>query len=129
MTGMQPVIGHLTTPQDRGLFMSRMQLGLHGVMVVTGLLMGLILDRESPLALFTVILAVGVVAGGISTLYVYRLPEPPRPERTAPLLRASPGQRSLRPDGAGAPDSPENIRDTLNPMIQAWAEPDKKETS
>ena len=104
MTGMQPVIGHLTTPQDHGLFMSRMQLIIHGVIVVTGLLMGLILDRESPLVVFTIIMAVGVVAGGIATFYVVRLPEPPRPERTAPLLRASPVQRSLRPDGAGAGD-------------------------
>ena len=91
MTGMQPVIGHLTTPQDRGLFMSRMQLIIHGVIVVTGLLMGLILDRESPLVVYTIIMAVGVVSGGIATLYVVRLPEPPREERASPLLGAAVG--------------------------------------
>ena len=91
MTGMQPVIGHLTTPQDRGLFMSRMQLIIHGVIVVTGLLMGLILDRESPLVVYTIIMAVGVVSGGIATLYVVRLPEPPREERAGPLLGAAVG--------------------------------------
>ncbi len=88
MTGMQPVIGHLTTPQDRGLFMSRMQLVIHGVIVMTGLLMGFILDRESPLVVFTIIVAVGMVAGGMSTVYVFRLPEPPREPRAAPLLPA-----------------------------------------
>ena len=89
MAGMQPVIGHLTTPQDRGLFMSRMQLIIHAVIIVTGLLMGLVLDRESPLAVFTVILAVGVAAGVIATFSVFRLPEPPRDERSGPLLRAA----------------------------------------
>ena len=89
MAGMQPVIGHLTTPQDRGLFMSRMQLIIHAVIVVTGLLMGLVLDRESPLAVFTVILAVGVATGVIAAFYVFRLPEPPREERSDPLLRAA----------------------------------------
>lgn len=89
MTGMQPVIGHLTTPEDRGLFMSRMQLVIHGVIVVTGLLMGLILDRESPLVVFTIILAVGVVTGVISIFYVFRLPEPPREPRAAPFLPAA----------------------------------------
>ena len=89
MTGIQPVIGHLTTPQDRGLFMSRMQLVIHGVIVVTGLLMGLILDQESPLVIFTVIIGVGVIAGGLSTVYVFRLPEPPREPRAAGLLAAT----------------------------------------
>ena len=86
MTGMQPVIGHVTTTRDRGLFMSRMQLVIHGVIVVTGVLMGLILDRESPLFVYTIIFAVGVVTGVFATYYVFRLPEPPREQHVAPLL-------------------------------------------
>lgn len=87
MTGMQPVIGHVTTIQDRGLFMSRMQLLIHGVIVITGVLMGLILDQKTPLFVFNIILTVGLITGAIATYYVFRLPELPREVNATPLLR------------------------------------------
>ena len=88
MAGMQPLIGYVTTTEDRGHFMSRMQLIIHAMIMTTGLLMSLVLNRESPLAVFTAILAVGLVAGVIGTFHLLRLPELPREKDTEPLLRS-----------------------------------------
>ena len=77
ISGHNPVIGGITGERDRGAFISRFQMLIHVTSIFTGLVIALLLDYESPLFMYTVVLGVGVVAGLAASYVLFRLPEPP----------------------------------------------------
>ena len=97
ITGHNAVVGAITTETERGSFLSRNQLVMHVAGISAGLAIGLLLQEESPLFLYSLLLGAGIVIGLSSTRLVFRFPEPPAPDRAGGFL-ASLG-RTLRRRG------------------------------
>ena len=81
ITGHNPIIGAITTEAERGSFLARNQLVIHFGAIGTGLAIGLLLQEQSPLFLFSLLLGAGIVVGLASTRVIFQFPEPPAPVR------------------------------------------------
>ena len=77
ITGNNAIVGAITTNDDRGSFLSRQQVATYLAAIGTGVGMGLLLQDESPLILYTVLFAAGIATGLATASVVARLPEPP----------------------------------------------------
>lgn len=97
ITGHNAVIGSITTEEERGSFLARNQLVGHFGAIGTGVGVGLLLQEQSPLFLFSLLLGVGIVVGFASTRVVFKFPEPPAPPRGHGFIGAV--VRVLRRDG------------------------------
>ena len=88
ITGQNAIIGAITTEAARGSFLARNQLVSHFGAIGTGVAIGLLLQEQSPLFLFSLLLGVGITVGFASTRVVFRFPEPPAPVRGGGFLGA-----------------------------------------
>ena len=88
ITGQNAIIGAITTEAARGSFLARNQLVSHFGAIGTGVAIGLLLQEQSPLFLFSLLLGVGIAVGFASTRVVFRFPEPPPPVRGGGFLGA-----------------------------------------
>ena len=88
ITGQNAIIGAITTEAARGSFLARNQLVSHFGAIGTGVAIGLLLQEQSPLFLFSLLLGVGIAVGFASTRVVFRFPEPPAPVRGGGFLGA-----------------------------------------
>ena len=88
ITGQNAIIGAITTEAERGSFLARNQLVSHFGAIGTGVAIGLLLQEQSPLFLFSLLLGVGITVGFASTRVVFRFPEPPAPVRGGGFLGA-----------------------------------------
>ena len=96
ITGHNAIVGAITTETERGSFLSRNQLVIHAAGIGAGLTIGLLLQEESPLFLYSLLMAAGIVVGLASTRLVFRFPEPPAPDRAGGFF-ASLGRTLRRP--------------------------------
>ncbi|TCW62359.1 MFS transporter [Treponema sp. J25] len=78
MIGNNPVLNELAAGPDRGAYMTTIQIIGSGVSLVTNLLLALLLGRNPPLLMYTLILGFGIGAGIFSSFMLYRIPEPAR---------------------------------------------------
>ncbi|MDE0447534.1 MAG: MFS transporter [Spirochaetaceae bacterium] len=97
ITGHNAIVGAITTETERGSFLSRNQLVIHAAGIGAGLAIGLLLQEQSPLWLYSLLMGAGIVIGLSSTRLVFRFPEPPAPDRSGGFF-ASLG-RTLRRTG------------------------------
>lgn len=81
ITGHNAVIGSITTQEERGSFLARNQLVGHFGAIGTGVGVGLLLQEQSPLFLFSLLLGFGILVGFGSTRVIFKFPEPPAPPR------------------------------------------------
>ena len=86
ITGHNAIIGAITTEEERGSYLARNQLVSHFGAIGTGVAIGLLLQEQSPLFLFSLLLGVGIAVGFASTRVVFRFPEPPAPVRGGGFL-------------------------------------------
>ena len=77
ITGNNAIVGSITTDEDRGSFLSRQQVVTYLGAIGTGVGMGLLLQDQSPLILYTLLFAAGIATGLAAASVVARLPEPP----------------------------------------------------
>ena len=59
---------------------------IHAAGIAAGLAIGLLLQEESPLFLYTLLMGAGIAVGLASTRLVFRFPEPPAPDRAAGFI-------------------------------------------
>ncbi len=83
ITGHNPVIGGITTEQERGAFLANNQLIIHSGAILTGVVMALLLGRESSLLLYTALIFTGILSGLLASMTAFRLPEPPESQGSA----------------------------------------------
>jgi hypothetical protein len=76
ITGHNPVIGGITTEQERGAFLANNQMIIHCGAILTGIAMALLLGQESSLLVYTALILTGIVSGLFASTVVFRLPEP-----------------------------------------------------
>ena len=99
ITGNNAIIGAITTDADRGSFLSRQQVVTQLAAIGTGVSMGLLLQDEAPLVLYSLLFAAGIATGLATASIVSRLPEPPSMARTGGFVGSVVGalrQRNMR---------------------------------
>ncbi|AEJ18902.1 MFS transporter [Gracilinema caldarium] len=80
MIGNNPVLNELATGPDRGAYMTHIQVISSAVSMFTSLGVALLLGRKPPLMLYALLMLIGIIAGGVGSLMLYRIPEPPTEE-------------------------------------------------
>ena len=96
ITGHNAIVGAITTETERGSFLSRNQLVIHAAGIGAGLAIGLLLQEESPLFVYSLLMGAGIVIGVSSSRLAFRFPEPPAPDRAGGFL-GSLGRTMRRP--------------------------------
>ena len=75
--GYNPVVGEITTVQERGGFLARLQGINHAVTLLLGIAMALLLGRTAPLYVYNLFIIVGIACGIVATSFFSQIPEPP----------------------------------------------------
>jgi HEAT repeat protein len=101
MIGNNPVLNHLALGPDRGSYMTQVQVINSAVGMFAGFIIAIVLGREPPLYLYSVIIFAGILGGIFSGLMINRIPEPEKPEGEEPvdffnMLRESFAKPSFR---------------------------------
>ncbi|MBN2535964.1 MAG: hypothetical protein JXB88_24000 [Spirochaetales bacterium] len=76
ITSYNPIVGSLTTDTDRGAYFSRLALIFQSGTIVVTLAVALLLGEEAPLFIYTLFIGGGILTGIISSLILFRVPEP-----------------------------------------------------
>jgi MFS family permease len=104
ITSNNPIIGAITSAQDRGRFLSNNQLIIQILGIATGVVTALMLHTDSETGVFerySIIMGVGIVAGLVASGVLLGLPEPMEARKSArtPLLESL--ARTVRKGGLG----------------------------
>lgn len=76
MIGESPTMAALSAGRDRGEYVSRFQITVAAVSIVTGLAIAALLGARAPLTRYALFVGAGIAAGFVSAALVYKLPEP-----------------------------------------------------
>ncbi|MDL2229318.1 MFS transporter [Treponema sp. OttesenSCG-928-L16] len=76
MVGSNPVLNELASGPDRGSYITQIQVINSAVGMFAGFALALLLGRNPPLFLYSIIMAVGIVAGIFGGLPLLKIPEP-----------------------------------------------------
>ena len=74
LVSMNPIVGALSEGRDRGEFLTRLQINVHVVLILTNLFIGVFLKGEVPLGRYVFLISLGITAGLFSTIFIFRLP-------------------------------------------------------
>jgi MFS family permease len=80
MVSNNPVLNQLAAGPDRGSYLTQIQIVNSAVTMFGSFAVAMILGREPPIYLYSLLLAVGVACGLTSGILIRRVPEPPRDE-------------------------------------------------
>lgn len=80
MIGNNPVLSNLAVGPDRGSYMTQVQIINSATGMVSGFAIAMILGKDPPLFLYSIIMALGVVCGITSGFIIRKVPEPPTNE-------------------------------------------------
>ncbi|MDR0730394.1 MAG: MFS transporter [Treponema sp.] len=80
MISNNPILSSLSEGPDRGSYMTQIQIINSATGMFSSFALAVLLGREPPLALYAVILFLGIVAGVTSGIMVRNIPEPPTEE-------------------------------------------------
>ncbi|GHT69149.1 MFS transporter [Spirochaetia bacterium] len=80
MIGNNPVLSSLSAGPDRGSYMTQIQIINSATGMFAGFAIAMLLGREPPLFLYSVIFAIGIGCGILSGILLKRIPEPPADE-------------------------------------------------
>jgi HEAT repeat protein len=85
MIGNNPVLSNLSTGTDRGSFLTQIQIINSGVGMFSGFVIAIILGKDPPLFLYSIIMTAGIICGITSGILIRRVPEPPSEEKVGEL--------------------------------------------
>ncbi|MFP3090112.1 MFS transporter [Treponema sp. TIM-1] len=85
MIGNNPVLNLLAIGPDRGSYMTQIQVINSAVGMFAGFIIAILLGREPPLYLYSVIILLGILGGIFSGFLVNRLPEPEKTTGKEPV--------------------------------------------
>ena len=81
MIGNNPVLSNLAMGPDRSSYMTQIQIINSAMGMFAGFIIALLLGRDPPLYLYSIIMVVGISCGIISGVLMQKIPEPPvKPE-------------------------------------------------
>ena len=101
MVGNTPIISLLASGPDRGSYMTQIQIINSATGMVAGFAIAILLGREPPLFLYSIIMAAGIICGITSGLLIRKVPEPivetsPEKNRLTDIFREAFSQPSIR---------------------------------
>jgi MFS family permease len=101
MIGNNPVLSNLSSGPDRGSYMTLIQIINSAALMVSGFAVAIILGRNPPLFLYSIIFSVGIIFGVISGVLIRKVPEPPTEEQSerisfAGMFKEAFSQQSIR---------------------------------
>ena len=101
MIANNPVLSYLSAGPDRGSYLTQIQVLQSTVIMFAGFVIALLLGRDPPLFLYTIIIGVGIVSGILSGVIVYKIPELEKGEadegkKLSLVIRETMAQPSLR---------------------------------
>ena len=73
--GYNPIIGEITSAEERGSFLARLQAINHTVTLLLGIAMALVLGRNAPVIMYDLFITIGIFSGISATAVFFRLPE------------------------------------------------------
>jgi MFS family permease len=76
MIGNNPVLSHLASGPDRGSYMTQIQIINSAIGMFAGFIIAIVLGRDPPLFLYSIIMAVGIGCGIFSGLLMAKIPGP-----------------------------------------------------
>ena len=76
MIANSPVLSFLSAGPDRGSYMTQVQIVYNAVAMLAGFVTAMLLDRDPPLFIYTIIFAVGIVSGILSGFTMRKCPGP-----------------------------------------------------
>ena len=82
MIGNNPVQGYLSAGPDRGSYLTQIQIINSAVGMLSGFAIAIILGKDPPLFLYSIIMTAGIICGITSGVLIKKVPEPPGEERT-----------------------------------------------
>ncbi len=82
ITPYNNVVGSLTSPEERGAFLSRLQVIVHAVGLTLGIGLAAVLGLSDALYIYTVFIGIGIVTGLIAATRILKLPEPVSSSKT-----------------------------------------------
>jgi hypothetical protein len=77
MIGNNPILSSLSEGPDRGSYMTQIQIINSATGMFSSFAIAMLLGRDPPLFLYTIILALGIITGVTSGILVRGIPEPP----------------------------------------------------
>ncbi|MDR1250976.1 MAG: MFS transporter [Treponema sp.] len=80
MVGNNPVLSELAMGPDRGSYLTQIQIVNSAVTMFGSFLIAMVLGREPPIYLYSILLGLGVIFGVISGNLIKKVPEPPSEE-------------------------------------------------
>ena len=85
MIGNNPVLGYLAAGPDRGSYMTQIQIINSATGMISGFAIAIILGKEPPLFLYSLIMGAGIICGISSGLLIKKVPEPPHEEKNSKI--------------------------------------------
>jgi MFS family permease len=89
MIGNNPVLSYLSAGPDRGSYMTQIQILNSATGMISGFAIALLLGKDPPLFLYSIIMTAGIICGITSGLLIRKVPEPPSGD-------ASPGEEDAK---------------------------------
>jgi MFS family permease len=101
MISNNPVLSSLAAGPDRGSYLTQVQIVNSAIGMFAGFAIAMVLGREPPIYLYSIIITVGIICGIFSGALVKKVPEPPGEEgdkqiRRAGVFREALSQPALR---------------------------------
>jgi HEAT repeat protein len=101
MIGNNPVLSYLSAGPDRGSYMTQIQIINSAAGMLSGFAIAIILGKDPPLFLYSIIMTAGIVCGITSGLLIKKTPEPPSEEKNekfslADIFREAFSQSSIK---------------------------------
>jgi MFS family permease len=101
MVGNNPILNEVAAGPDRGSYITQIQIINSAVGMFISFLIAIVLGREPPLFIYSILLGTGVLGGIVSGFLIRKVPEPPGEEagkkvKLLDVFRDALGQRSLR---------------------------------
>ncbi|RKX85893.1 MAG: MFS transporter, partial [Spirochaetes bacterium] len=75
ITSYNPIVGQLAGTKDRGVFLARIQIINHILVISVGIAIALLLGKNAPFSRYILFIATGITAGLIGCYFLFRLPE------------------------------------------------------
>ncbi len=76
LVSMNPILGSLAEGKDQGAFLARTQISAHIALIATNIVIAFFLGSDAKLSRYIVLILAGIAAGFLSTVFIFRLPNP-----------------------------------------------------
>ena len=97
MIGRNPILSYLSAGPDRGSYMTQIQIINSATGMLSGCAIAIILGRDPPLFLYSIIMTAGIICGIASGVLTKKVPEPPSEDKAEKIHLAGIFHDAMQP--------------------------------